>query len=161
MFGILVECLAAILVCNLIHGTHLNESSAAFFGHSRSPASAQCEPVSLNAGRLAARGNELERKTKFCNTYTEMCKEVSNFHAEVSLSAEVNGTEESSLRNAFSINSLILSTFHCWKTSFNRGMFLFTLSHGSYVVDQRSGDGRNSGRSSDVAVNRRAQIPEF
>ena len=85
-----------------------------------------------------------------------MCKEVSNLESSLScrrsLSVEVNGTEESSLRNAFSINSLILSTFHCWKKSFNRGMFLFTLSHGSYVVDQRSGDGRNSGRSSDVAV---------
>ena len=26
----------------------------------------------------------------------------------------------------------------------DRGMFLFQLSHGSYVVDQRSGDGRRS-----------------
>ena len=43
----------------------------------------------------------------------------------------------------------------------NRGMFLFQLSHGSYAVDQRSGDGRISGRSYDVAVNWGASIPEF
>ena len=34
----------------------------------------------------------------------------------------------------------------------DRSMFLFKSSHGRYVVDQRSGDGRLSGRSSDVAT---------
>ena len=67
----LVDCLAAILASRLIHGTHFgisgnvcedlpapSEPSAAFFGNSRSPASAQCEPVSLNTGRLTDRANE-------------------------------------------------------------------------------------------------------
>ena len=40
-----------------------SEPPAAFFGNSRSTASAQCEPVSLNTGRLADRVNELERNT--------------------------------------------------------------------------------------------------
>ena len=37
---------------------------AAFFGNSRNSASAQCEPVSLNTGRLADPANELERNTR-------------------------------------------------------------------------------------------------
>ena len=68
-----MECLAAILACSLIHGTHQvhrepffenlpapSEPPAAFFGHSRSLASTQCEPVSLNTGRLAARADDWE-----------------------------------------------------------------------------------------------------
>ena len=63
-------CSAAILACSLtrnLYGTSgnvfedllaPNEPSA-----SRSLASAQCEPVSVNTGRLAARADELERHT--------------------------------------------------------------------------------------------------
>ena len=74
---VFVECSASILACSQTHGTHLenretfffnllapNEPSAAFFGNSRGSASAQCEPVSMNTGRLADRSNELERNTQ-------------------------------------------------------------------------------------------------
>ena len=41
------------------------------------------------------------------------------------------------------------------------GMYLFKISYGRYAVDQRSWDGGISGRSQDVAVNWKAQIPKF
>ena len=41
-----------------------NEPTAACSGNSRSLAGAQCEPVSLNTGRLAERANEFERHTQ-------------------------------------------------------------------------------------------------
>ena len=47
-----------------------NEPPAVFFGNSRSLASAPCEPVSLNTGRLADRANELDRKTQKIATLT-------------------------------------------------------------------------------------------
>ena len=35
-----------------------------------------------------------------------------------------------------------LATFACWKIRFKtEGMYLFTISYGSYVMDQRSEDG--------------------
>ena len=38
------------------------------------------------------------------------------------------------------------ATFACWKIRFkDRGMYLFTISYGSYAMDQRSGDGGFSG----------------
>ena len=46
-----------------------------------------------------------------------------------------------------SINSSSFDTSILESEFQDRGMFLFTLSHGSYVVDQRSGDGRLSGQS--------------
>ena len=50
---------------NAVEDLHApNEPSAAFFGNSWGLASAQWEPVSLNAGRLAARANELERNSQ-------------------------------------------------------------------------------------------------
>ena len=33
------------------------------------------------------------------------------------------------------------ATFACWKIRFNRGMYLFTISYGSYAMDQGSGVG--------------------
>ena len=123
VFRVPMECLAAILACSLIHGTHVffffsgnvfedlpapSEPPAAFFGNSTSSASAQCEPESLNTGRLADRANELERNTQyFANTYTKICKEVFNMESSLSrrrsFSAELHGctAEESSFRNAF------------------------------------------------------------
>ena len=40
-------------------------------------------------------------------------------------------------------------------------MFLFWIPFGSNALDQRSGDGRISGRSEVIAVNPRASIPKF
>ena len=77
-------------------------------GNSRSIASAQCEPASLNRGRLAERANDLEKTySQFCNTYTEICKELSTWnphcHAEGTDPLNLHGwiTEESGLGNAF------------------------------------------------------------
>ena len=38
------------------------------------------------------------------------------------------------------------ATFACWKKIQDRGMSLFTISYGSYAMDQRSGVGSFSGR---------------
>ena len=41
---------------------------------------------------------------------------------------------------------LLTATFACWKIRFkDRGLYLFTISYGSYSLDQRSGDGWFSG----------------
>ena len=47
-----------------------SEPPAAFVGNSRISASAQCEPMSLNTGRLADRANEMERNTQHFATPT-------------------------------------------------------------------------------------------
>ena len=64
-----------------------SEPPAVFFGNSRSSASAQCEPVSLNPGRLANRSNEMERNIQIVAIHTEIRKEFVNLkirpsHAE-------------------------------------------------------------------------------
>ena len=71
VFRVLVGCVAAILACSLAHGTHVAHRETFLknylhrvkrqqlsWGNSRSLASAPCEPVSLNTGRLAARADE-------------------------------------------------------------------------------------------------------
>ena len=65
---------------NVFENLHApNEPTAACFGNARSLTDAHCERVSLNAGRPAAKEEELERHTsKLYNTYTEICQEV--FH---------------------------------------------------------------------------------
>ena len=50
-----------------------NEPPTAFFGNSRSSTSAQCEPVSLNTGRRAARTEELQRNTSIFGISTPRC----------------------------------------------------------------------------------------
>ena len=88
-----------------------SEPPAAFFGNSRSPASAQCEPVSLNTGRVADRTNESERYT-----YVEICKEVFNLDPPPQ-----NCMVEQQRNQASDMHfdkSPGLSTFPCWKTSF-------------------------------------------
>ena len=72
------------------------EPPAALFGNSRSSASAQCEPVSLNKGRFAERANELERAfRKFAIHTPRFCKEVFNLESSISgrrsLSAKLHG----------------------------------------------------------------------
>ena len=49
-----------------------NEPSAAFFGNSRCLASAHCEPVSLNTGRLANRAGELKRNNLIFDLHRDL-----------------------------------------------------------------------------------------
>ena len=121
-----MECLEAIIACRLNTRNSLGRSGnvledlpalseppAVFFGQSRSSASAHCEPVSQNTGRLADRANEMgEKRSKFCNTNTEICKEVFNppLSCRRSLSAELNVEQP---RNQDSDPNHC--TFQCWK----------------------------------------------
>ena len=101
-----------------------SEPPAVFFGCSRSHAPAPCEHVSLKTGRLADQANEFigEEYSEFCNTHTEICKEV--FNLEPSLSCRSSSAvwhgwtaEEWGLGKRMSINSLTPSTTQCGTTS--------------------------------------------
>ena len=101
-----------------------SEPSAAFFGNSRSSASAQCEPVSLNTGRLADRVEQLERNTQNFAIPTPRCaRKFSTWnppsHAE---GAYPQNCMVEQPKNQFSEMHFEKfpdpSTFQCWKTSF-------------------------------------------
>ena len=54
-----------------------------------------------------------------------------------------------------------LQRFHVGRKIQNPGKFLFRFSFGSYVMDQRSGDGRFSGWMKNLAINWGLGFPEF
>ena len=116
-----------------------SEPSAAFFGNSRSSASAQCELVSLNTGRLADRVKQLERNTQnFCNTHTEICKEVFNLesfsHGEGAYPQNCMVEQPKNQVSEMHFEKFLdPSTFQCWKRVFMTEVPAFprTLCNGS------------------------------
>ena len=89
--------LPRFLHCTLLHGTHLVHQDTflkihllqvnhrqQFFRNSKNLASAPCEPVSLNTGRLAEQANDLEEPSECCNSNSELCKEVFNLESSFS-----------------------------------------------------------------------------
>ena len=111
--------------------------------------------VTLNTGRPAARADELQRNShNFATATPRFARKVSAWnppsHAEGARPQNFHGLNNRGIRfrKCISVNSLTLRHFSFGtRVFFYRGMFLFDLSHARCVVDQRSGDGRISGRS--------------
>ena len=118
-------------------------------------------PVSLDAGRPAERATELERNPQnFANSSGRFARILPTWNPPAHAwrrsrkIARLNSRGNKS-RTRISINSLILPRSSVLKTSFKTKVCSCSkFSYGRYVVDQRSGDDRISGRS----FRRRSQL---
>ena len=129
-------------------------------------ASASSEPVSLNTGRLAERAIEVERNPQiFALPTPRLARKWSTWnppsHAEgvypQNCMVELPRDQVPEMHFDKFPDPY---TFQCWKTSFETEVCsCSSFLCGYCVVDQRSRGGQVSGRSHDVAINKRTYIP--
>ena len=109
--------------------------------------------MSLNTGTPIAKTDELERNTQNLATPTpRFARKFSTWNppAHVQGAYPQNCMVEQPKNQISEMHFKVPYTFDISVMEDelqNRGMFLFWLSHGSNAMDQRSGDGRFSGRS--------------
>ena len=158
-FQVLDLCSAATTACHLIHGNHLNHRET-FWAihvlcsidhrhpyqgilHSTTPSATGAIPVQVSTGRLVARGEERIGSTTTMPMSERRPSTMNSFYQRKSHRILWLDSKDYRYR---SYKFSTPSSFLYWKIKIqNPSKFLFRFSLGSYVMDQRSGDGRFSG----------------